>query len=207
VNKQAKMTEVEKPPSSHMKDSRPTPISAQQSNFESRRDSKKSSTQIKATDGVGVVSEAAEENFSYREISDLSEATEDNVPGEGKRQDELDDYERLMAGTQKSALHMHEEPEGSDSVGGKGKKAELADEFLRNFFIKFGMKTTLENFQQEWFEKKAQGKLDLSKIPDIPQIYRKNAELTDELQVLQEELDEARIVAEKARSTYDKLRK
>jgi hypothetical protein len=165
------------------------------------------STQIKATDGVGVVSEAAEENFSYREISDLSEATEDNVPGEGKRQDELDDYERLMAGTQKSALHMHEEPEGSDSVGGKGKKAELADEFLRNFFIKFGMKTTLENFQQEWFEKKAQGKLDLSKIPDIPQIYRKNAELTDELQVLQEELDEARIVAEKARSTYDKLRK
>ena len=165
------------------------------------------STQIKATDGVGVVSEAAEENLSYREISDLSEATEDNVPGEGKRQDELDDYERLMAGTQKSALHMHEEPEGSDSVGGKGKKAELADEFLRNFFIKFGMKTTLENFQQEWFEKKAQGKLDLSKIPDIPQIYRKNAELTDELQVLQEELDEARIVAEKARSTYDKLRK
>ena len=77
------------------------------------------STQIKATDGVGVVSEAAEENFSYREISDLSEATEDNVPGEGKRQDELDDYERLMAGTQKSALHMHEEPEGSDSVGGR----------------------------------------------------------------------------------------
>ena len=69
------------------------------------------------------------------------------------------------------------------------------------------MKQTLENFQQEWFEKKAQGKLDLSKIPDIPQIYRKNAELTDELQVLQEELDEARIVAEKARSTYDKLRK
>jgi autonomous glycyl radical cofactor GrcA len=44
-------------------------------------------------------------------------------------------------------------------------------------------------------------------IPDIPQIYRTNAELTDQLQVLQEELDEARIVAEKARSTYDKLRK
>jgi hypothetical protein len=35
------MTEVEKPPSSHMKDSRPTPISQQHSQFESRRDSKK----------------------------------------------------------------------------------------------------------------------------------------------------------------------
>jgi hypothetical protein len=34
-----------------------------------------------------------------------------------------------------------------------------------------------------------------------------NAELSDELAVLQEELDEARIIAEKARSTYDKLKK
>jgi len=31
--------------------------------------------------------------------------------------------------------------------------------------------------------------------------------LSDQLAVLQEELDEARIIAEKARSTYDKLRK
>jgi hypothetical protein len=29
---------------------------------------------------------------------------------------------------------------------GRRKKQELADEFLRNFFIKFGMKQTLENF-------------------------------------------------------------
>lgn len=76
----------------------------------------------------------------------MSEATEDNIPGEGKREDELDDYERLMAGTQKTALHMHEDVEEMDSLGGRPKKNELADEFLRNFFIKFGMKTTLENF-------------------------------------------------------------
>ena len=44
-------------------------------------------------------------------------------------------------------------------------------------------------------------------LPQIPEIYRKNAELSDELAVLQTELDEARIVAEKARSTYDKLKK
>lgn len=44
-------------------------------------------------------------------------------------------------------------------------------------------------------------------LPDTPAIYKKNAELSDELAVLQEELDEARIIAEKARSTYDKLRK
>ena len=69
------------------------------------------------------------------------------------------------------------------------------------------MKKTLDSFQQEWFELKAKGQLDTSKLPNIPEIYRANGALSDELAVLQEELDEARITAEKARSTYDKLRK
>lgn len=68
------------------------------------------------------------------------------------------------------------------------------------------MRRTLESFQQEWCEQKAKHSLP-SQLPEIPEIYRKNAELSDELASLQEELDEARIVAEKARSTYDKLRK
>lgn len=84
--------------------------------------------------------------------------------------------------------------------------AEHGDEFIRNFFIKFGMRRTLESFQQEWYELKAKGTL-ATNLPEIPEIYRKNAELSDELACLQEELDEARIIAEKARSTYDKLRK
>ena len=69
------------------------------------------------------------------------------------------------------------------------------------------MRKTLESFQQEWYELKAKNELDTSTLPEIPEIYRKNAELSDELAVLQTELDEARIVAEKARSTYDKLKK
>ena len=69
------------------------------------------------------------------------------------------------------------------------------------------MKKTLDSFQQEWFELKAKSQLDLSKLPDIPEIYRVNGNLSDELAVLQQDLDEARITAEKARSTYDKLRK
>ena len=69
------------------------------------------------------------------------------------------------------------------------------------------MNATLESFQQEWFELKAKGKIDVKSLPQIPEIYRKNAELSDQLASLQEELDEARVVAEKARSTYDKLQK
>ena len=68
------------------------------------------------------------------------------------------------------------------------------------------MRRTLESFQQEWYELKAKASLPET-VPEIPEIYRRNAELSDELAVLQEELDEARIIAEKARSTYDKLRK
>lgn len=83
----------------------------------------------------------------------------------------------------------------------------MADEFLRNFFIKFGMKKTLESFQTEWYELKAQGTLDVGQMPKIPPVYQQNQQLSDKLAVLQEELDEARIIAEKARSTYDKLRK
>lgn len=85
-------------------------------------------------------------------------------------------------------------------------RQEHPDEFIRNFFIKFGMRSTLESFQQEWCEHKANNRLP-SEVPQIPEIYRKNAELSDELAMLQEELDEARIIAEKARSTYDKLSK
>jgi hypothetical protein len=80
-------------------------------------------------------------------------------------------------------------------------------EFLRNFFIKFGMKKTLDQFQEEWFELKANNKINLSQQPPLPDVYKVNSELSDELSALQQELDEARITAEKARSTYDKLRK
>lgn len=47
------------------------------------------------------------------------------------------------------------------------------------------MKKTLDSFQQEWFELKAKGQLDFTKLPDIPEIYRVNGNLTDELAVLQ----------------------
>ena len=84
---------------------------------------------------------------------------------------------------------------------------EDGDEFLRNFFIKFGMKKTLDSFQQEWFELKTKGELDLNTMPEIPQVYKENIELSNVLTSLQKEVDEARIIAEKSRSTYDKLRK
>jgi hypothetical protein len=44
-------------------------------------------------------------------------------------------------------------------------------------------------------------------MPSIPQVYKDNIELSNVLAALQKDVDEARIIAEKSRSTYDKLRK
>ena len=146
-----------------------------------------------------------EVDFSYKDVSQLSEVTDD-VYAESAAEDDADlkDYNRLVQQTQKK-LHIVDD-EADDVEVQAAASMEQSDEFIRNFFIKFGMRRTLEAFQQEMCEHKANNRLPAG-LPEIPQIYRKNAQLSDELAVLQEELDEARIIAEKARSTYDKLRK
>lgn len=141
-------------------------------------------------------------NFEYRAISELSEATDAFQAEESQSQiQEIDDYEMLLHATEKKLQILVDDDVSVTS------SATKADEFLRNFFIKFGMKKTLESFQTEWFELRANNQLREDLMPEIPPIYQKQQELCDELAVLQNELDEARIIAEKARSTYDKLRK
>ena len=44
-------------------------------------------------------------------------------------------------------------------------------------------------------------------MPVIPQVYKVNIGLSNILAALQKEVHEARIIAEKSRSTYDKLTK
>ena len=112
--------------------------------------------------------------------------------------EDIYDYELLKDKTKKLKLKS----DASESV--KSSRDESADEFLRNFFIKFGMTKTLESFQNEFYEKKANGE---TMQDEIPEVYAKNLELSDEIALLQEQLDEARITSEKARSTYDKLNK
>ena len=69
------------------------------------------------------------------------------------------------------------------------------------------MKRSMDSFQQEWFELKTKQQLNFDDMPKIPHVYKDNIELSNVLAALQKEVDEARIIAEKSRSTYDKLRK
>ena len=103
-----------------------------------------------------------DENYSYKELSVLSEATDDvfaESVGDAAAAD-LDNYNRLVATTQKKLKIMSED--GEEAPRKQTEADEVSDEFLRNFFIKFGMRKTLESFQQEWYELKANGKLDTS---------------------------------------------
>lgn len=106
------------------------------------------------------------------------------------------DYDMLKEKTKKLKL------KSESDFSAKSSRIETADEFLRNFFIKFGMSKTLESFQNEFYEKKANGE---TMEEEIPVVYARNLELSDEIALLQEQLDEARIISEKAKSTYDKL--
>lgn len=90
----------------------------------------------------------------------MSDVTEEAFIESMQGDNELDNYDRLVNATAKKlkVLESDDDISIADSVAsGKRKKAdEKSDEFLRNFFIKFGLKRTLENFQQEWYELKAQ---------------------------------------------------
>ena len=142
-----------------------------------------------------------EDELHEEELSDIGDLNFDEVEmsemmPSSLADEDIQDYDLLKDKTKKLKLHSE------DSLSVKSTKIESADEFLRNFFIKFGMTKTLESFQLEFYEKKANGE----KIEDeYPEVYAKNIELTDELVNLHQELNEARVITEKAKSTYDKL--
>lgn len=112
---------------------------------------------------------------SLDELTDISESMPDELLHENNYQTLVDNNKKLNI----------IESEHSESV--KSTREEKADEFLRNFFIKFGMKKTLDNFMQEWFELKTDQELKPTNedLPEIPVIYRENQELSDEIAFLQ----------------------
>mmetsp|Transcript_3256 Transcript_3256/g.2808 ORF Transcript_3256/g.2808 Transcript_3256/m.2808 type:complete len:95 (-) Transcript_3256:762-1046(-) len=78
---------------------------------------------------------------------------------------------------------------------------------MRNFFTKYKFKRTLEAFQQEWYEMTRKGKFSANDLGNIPDVYLKNDKLEEKIETLTSELNMAKIAAEKAKATWDKLRK
>jgi hypothetical protein len=78
---------------------------------------------------------------------DVSDATEVESLGS------MNNYNILKEKTQKLKII-------DDSASQTSNRIETSDEFLRNFFIKYGMKKSLDSFAAEWFELNAKSKID-----------------------------------------------
>lgn len=102
------------------------------------------------------------------EGDDVSDATEVESLGS------MNNYDVLKDKTHKLKII-------DDSQSVHTNRVETSDEFLRNFFIKFGMKKTLDSFSSEWFEFNAKSAINKSELPDVPEIFKDNLELSDQI--------------------------
>lgn len=99
-------------------------------------------------------------------MSEISEVTRESYPEgyinmTGGAVEDLVDFDKLKEQTYKKLTIKESEQDPNEMNEISESKQETGDEFLRNFFIKFGMKRTLDSFQTEWFELKTRGELDL----------------------------------------------
>eukprot|EP00698_Gefionella_okellyi_P020658 TRINITY_DN6514_c0_g1_i1.p1 TRINITY_DN6514_c0_g1~~TRINITY_DN6514_c0_g1_i1.p1 ORF type:complete len:589 (-),score=133.24 TRINITY_DN6514_c0_g1_i1:164-1897(-) len=87
------------------------------------------------------------------------------------------------------------------------RKAEVIDDFVRNFLHRVGCTRTLDAFQAEWYERKALGKISSDLLTPVPDAYGHNKQLEEEIMRLKGECEKYKSLATKARSVWDKLRK
>ena len=74
------------------------------------------------------------------------------------------------------------------------------DVFIKNFLLKFDMHRTLKVFEQEFFEELSKEKIKIESISSVPAVYIESEKLQESIGNIQKELDDAKIVAEKAKS-------
>ena len=151
-------------------------------------------------DGAYVVEEvnltdSENDDFEYQSVAlDTDEVAEGD-----------EDYEAMVQaakGKTDSARPPAEVVESKFTI-----RHESTDDFVRNFLVRLGMTKTLETFQSEWYELKAKGKLKEEDVAPVPDVYLKNQSLREQVNTMRSELEKAYYDAEKAMSTWDKLRK
>ena len=86
-------------------------------------------------------------------------------------------------------------------------RPSVVDDFIRNFLIKTGMKTTLDTFNTEWYELQSKGKLPNELSVIVPDLYLRNEDLDQQARQLREQVEKAAEVAHRAQATWDKFRR
>lgn len=139
--------------------------------------------------------EDSDEDFAYEDLPEEPEPLEDE-------DETLDDINRLLAETKA------EGPQGDDSeLRQVQQRPQVMDDFYRNFLLKYNMKRSLEAFQAEWYELQNSGKLMNQEVEAVPDIYTQNHGMQQDVVQLREEVEKARVLAAKAKDSWDKFRK
>jgi WD40 repeat protein len=137
----------------------------------------------------------SDDDFVYEEVEI------DEVP------EELEEEEDLESALMRVRLQAATENQASAPRPVVGKRAELVDDFIRNFLLKMKMTKTMDCFQTEWYEKSTAGELTPEDLSVVADVYQRNQDLDNQVKALRAELDKAKEIAHKARSTWDKFRK
>eukprot|EP00435_Cladocopium_sp_Y103_P073399 s304_g43.t1 len=146
------------------------------------------------------LSDESDDEFNYEELPEDPELLEQD-----DEEEQLDDINRLLAET-KTAADTQETTEET-GLAKVQQRPQVIDDFFRNFLLKYGMKRSLDVFQAEWYEMQQSGKFKDSELTVVPDVYTRNHGFQQEVLLLREELEKARMVAAKAKESWDKFRK
>lgn len=170
-----------------------------------------------------ITEDSSDEGFVYEEIKEDGLGEEDEALkglDDSEDDDDLNNFEALKAKTNYKIQAKAAKTGGSALDAAQSLKAfkqepkpkvierdVVIDDFIRNFLSRFGMSKTMNIFMQEWHELQKKGAFHDNSIGFITDIENKNARLKDKVTKMRGELAEAKVAAEQAKSTWEKLRK
>jgi sperm-associated antigen 16 protein len=148
------------------------------------------------------LSDDEEDDFQYEHVD------EDFGPDDEDENDDLADaLATLSAKQQNNGSRTLNETSVNLSNTITQVRPSVVDDFVRNFLVKAGLKRSLETFNTEWYEMQSKGKLPSELSSNVPDIYLRNDELSQQASALREQVEKMREVATRAQATWDKFRK
>lgn len=141
------------------------------------------------------------EEFQYKAVDELSDS--------GSDEDE-NDFQSMLASIAKvTAVSVDQvaKPDAMDDRPETQVKPSVMDDFIRNFFIRSGMKRSLDAFNTEWYQMMASGKLRQEDIGVVSDIYVRNQELDEQVKSFRVQMEKMEQITAKAKGTWDKFRK
>lgn len=155
-----------------------------------------------------------DEGYNYDEIKDSDEELDSIQKIDSDESDELEDFEKLKKKTNMKKLEKqtisggtHFEKTRHDIKPKVIKRDVVIDDYIRNYLSKYNMQKTLNIFQHEWSQLSKKGVFNDSHIGKITDTINMNSRMEESIKKMKVELDKEQLKAEKAKSTWLKLRK